>query len=429
MHFFSIINLFFGSLISILLYIFINKKIFNLSQEKNNILLILIFSVLIMIINIFNKDFYKILITIPILTIYFSIIYNINIEKSFVYIIFDTFYAFIGELIVGILFSILPITYSYIFNNVLGGVIGSFLVVIFTLPLLYLKPLSLLLNRIILKINNRKNLIYAFLFLMLIGSITYKDIHGLNNIYSILINIIIFSIFIVLTYMFIKQIHKTYEIEESYNILLEYIDKYEKELENKRKIIHDFRNNLIVINAYISKNNKKLKNYMDEIIKEQREIKTGNLLIKLDNMPRGLKGLLYYKFSQLNKKTILNINIENSIKKVSKIDSKTSKNTLKIIGILIDNAIEAVDNKGYINMDFSIKKNVFVVKIENSYKNNNLKKEKLFNIGYSTKGVNRGYGLNIVNDIVRKNNNIDVNFDVEKTKFKVILKLDIKKVT
>ena len=91
------IDFFTSSLINLVLCIFIVNKVFNLNITKNRkiiILSLLLSSLMIAIINIFNKDTFKILFTFPFIVILIKYIYEIEYSNAIVYSIFSVFYAF-----------------------------------------------------------------------------------------------------------------------------------------------------------------------------------------------------------------------------------------------------------------------------------------------------------------------------------------------
>ena len=49
------------------------------------------------------------------------------------------------------------------------------------------------------------------------------------------------------------------------------------------------------------------------------------------------------------------------------------------------------------------------------------------NVGFSTKGNNRGYGLSLVNEIVNNNSKFNISFDITNSDFKVNFHVQIKK--
>ena len=118
--------------------------------------------------------------------------------------------------------------------------------------------------------------------------------------------------------LYFKENMKSKEMSDKYNELLSTVDTFEKELITKRKIIHDFKNQLIVINGFAD-NPEKLKAYLSEIIKDQKNIPNSKLLLNVEKLPSGLKGLIYYKFSNLDSNINVSIDIKNSLKKYESI--------------------------------------------------------------------------------------------------------------
>jgi sensor histidine kinase regulating citrate/malate metabolism len=53
--------------------------------------------------------------------------------------------------------------------------------------------------------------------------------------------------------------------------------------------------------------------------------------------------LVYYKLANLDNKILVDLSVSGEIKKFNNIEPKKSKDILKIIGVLLDNAIEAVE--------------------------------------------------------------------------------------
>ena len=126
----------------------------------------------------------------------------------------------------------------------------------------------------------------------------------------------------------------------------------------------------------------------------------------LKNIPKGdLKGLLYYKVAVSKKKNI-NIVFEISdlvTKKLKKMHKTKIREVCIILGIYLDNALEAAEKskeKNVVLEIYEINKEINFV-ISNTYeeilsiKNMNRK-------NFTTKGKNHGRGLYYVNKIIRK---------------------------
>jgi len=423
----SYIDLFVGAVINLIFYIFVVVKVFDekIRNKKSIVILnLLIASFFVTIINVFNKDIFKVLLTFPFGIMLFKNTFLIDYKKSIIYLIITTLFMFVGEIMTAFIFSLLPFDYTFIFNHILGTTTGAIIVSIFTLPALYLKKLKKLINKIVNSINEKSKMIITIILVIAIGALTYRNTTGTNNIFNIIMNIaVIITLFSILYIYYIENM-KSQELSKSYNIMFNYLEKYEKELTEKRKIIHDYKNQLIIIRGYIGEN-KKLKEYVDEIINDQKLVKENSIIKNIDLLPKGLKGLIYYKFSQVEDIDI-NLKINTKLDKFDKLSPKLNKQILKIIGILIDNAIEATseEERKYIDINMSIKKDVFNIEIINSC-DKKINKKNLMEVGFSTKGKNRGYGLSLVQDILKQEKVINLSIDVKDNEFISNLKVKI----
>lgn len=421
------LDLFFGAFINVLLCLYIVNNLFiNNKNIKKDYKYILITSLIITIINIFNKYTFKLLLTFPFIVYLIKKVFYINYKKSTVYSFIAVVCIFSSELIASIIFFFIPFDYDFIFNNILGTILGNIVIVIISYIILKINVLKIIFNKIFNYFVFKEFSVYIYLIIIiLLNSITYKSIFKVNTLLDLFVNFIIYLSFILITFLLYKENLKYEELNEKYNDLFNFLEKFEKEIIEKRKIIHDFNNKLIIINGYVN-NQVKLKEYISEIIKEQKELKNNNFINNIDKLPLGIKGLIYYKFSQINKNIDLNINVKNSLKKFEKIPSKLNKEVLTIIGVIIDNSIEAVEKerKKSINIEISCKKNSFLIKIENTC-TRNININEINNVGYSTKGKNRGYGLSLINDITSKEDKIKYNVKIEKNIFtsEVIIKI------
>lgn len=429
MHAIEHLDLFIGALLNIIFYVIVIKKVFKLKwidKPFRNISIIILTSITIAMINMFNTDIFKILITIPFVTLAIKVIFELKLEKSLLLVLISTGYMFIGEIVAFTLISIFKIDYTKLSDYVFGGSIGAVLTIASTIPVLLFKPLNEFIRKN-LKVLERNQIYIMWLFLAtIIITLSYRNMISIGNMGAVVINLVLVLVFVIIVYLLYKESIKSNKLSENYNILLNYLEQYEKEIEEKRKIVHDFKNQLIVINGYADPSNTKLKEYISEIIKENRVIRDNYLVKNIDKIPSGLKGLIYYKFSQLDKSMNIDLLIKKKVKEFDDLNSKVNKDVIKIVGILLDNAIESAraSNDKYISLEMKKEDNKILIIIENST-DKKVDTSKIMGTGFSTKGKNRGYGLSIVNDIIKNNDKIEFTMNSYGSMFETILKIKI----
>lgn len=225
-------------------------------------------------------------------------------------------------------------------------------------------------------------------------------------------------------YLFNKYSLKELEIniknEEMKNIE-EYSSEIESLYDGMRKFRHDYKNILLSMNEYIdNKEYDKLEKYFKEnIFPTENYINNNDFIVKLKNihiMP--LKSLLISKLMKADNNGIKTfIDIQESIDYVP-IEYMDS---IRIFGILLDNAIEAALETKEKILNFAIikRENSFVFVIQNSCKEDEICIYKLQEKGFSTKGENRGLGLYNLKEILIQYSNITLNMEVRNNMFNV----------
>ena len=98
----------------------------------------------------------------------------------------------------------------------------------------------------------------------------------------------------------------------------------------------------------------------------------------------------------------------------------------KILGIVIDNAIEACEktkNKLLTIDSYNIKNSV-IIEVTNSCKEKNIDISSLHKKGYSSKGKNRGFGLHIAHMLLKNSKHLKMEQDCVNNLFitKIIIK-------
>lgn len=232
----------------------------------------------------------------------------------------------------------------------------------------------------------------------------------MNDISIFLINIItIIACVITSIYSIIKNSQLKIAKEN-----LKEAQMYNKSLSNLHDNIrcfkHNFTNTVQAIGGYVQTEDMKgLKVYYSQLL-EECNISTNLSLLnpKLINNPAifNMLSSKYYEADLNNIKLNLSIFLD-----LNTINMKIYDFT-KIMGILLDNAIEATfecDEK-IINFTISIDKsyNRQLLIIENTYKNKDIDTEKIYQKAYTTKINNTGLGLWEVRNTLNKYNNLNL---------------------
>ncbi|MGX7111545.1 sensor histidine kinase [Gemella cuniculi] len=190
-----------------------------------------------------------------------------------------------------------------------------------------------------------------------------------------------------------------------------HIESLEENNNEIRKFKHDFTNIMLSLSGYINSEEIDviaLKKYFNSHVlslKEKIDVTNSTALSHLGNIKnKPLKSLITNKILiALNYNIDIEINIENKISNVFTQEIQLTR----IVGILLDNAIEACRE---LNTDRIIKINILRINktidisITNTFNNENFSIGKFQKNGFSTKGKNRGLGLSIAKEIVSKYN-------------------------
>ena len=305
------------------------------------------------------------------------------------------------------------IPYSLLISSILNNI----LVILFS----KIKFVSKNIKKINLSIKkNNKDWIYIILIMILmVLFITFNKYNMQSSLeYYISIGLVVFVVV-----SFIYVIYNKFQrqaMEDKYNESMEYVLRYEKIINEQGKKNHEYNNQLMVIKGYIDKP-ERLSEYLDEVIGEH---KTGqNYTVKqLGFLPDGgVKGLLYHKLSKMKDNDIkYYLYVDQNLKDKDSdcFNLKTYRDFTKLIGVFLDNAIDAAlkSEEKEIEVELKDKDDYLLLTISNTY-DKNIDINKVGKSGFTTKGVGHGFGLSIVKDIARTNSEIETFSSKENDKF------------
>lgn len=368
---------------------------------------------------------------IMITSLYFSL-FKKNISDSVYYtIVYNVFAAFFEVLLSLIFVGLLKFDTNVYENFSFSLLVFSICNCLSVFFISKIKPLDKALqkfNRIISK--NNKDWIYVLICIILVILLITFNEYNLKSNVEFYINIFItMFMFISIIYVVYNKIQKS-AYENKYNEVMEYVTRYEKIINEQDKKNHEYNNQLMVLKGYLDKPDR-LKDYLELIIGEH---KTGqNYTVKqLGFLPDGgIKGLLYHKLSKMEEEGIKPyLYVDQSMQELSEdiFDIKTCQDITKILGVFIDNAIDASSKaeQKEVEIDFKVQKDCLIISVANTY-DNKTDVNKIGKKGYSTKGAGHGFGLSIVKDISKNNPNIESFSDISDNKFKQTVLIYYKK--
>lgn len=326
-----------------------------------------------------------------------------------------------SEVIVTSFLVLIGINSKDIVNDQSYNLIANILISVIGILIFSISFIKLLFNKIILTFKKSKNLInYLYIVMVILYLIVSKN--GLELILksNYYINVLFIIGIVVILTIIIKNESKYEQLKEENKQMLNYVTKYEKIIATQGKTNHEFKNQLMVIRGYAQMHSDKIIDYIDEIVKDSNKAGSSYLISQLNNFPDGgIKGLLYYKLSIMEDENInYTINVEKSVKSTLKSLSTTDyKNITKILGVLLDNAIDASRKSKDKKINIVVVKNKknIIFKIYNTYKGK-IDIEKV-GTGYTSKGKGHGYGLRLVKDIISEDSTYKINHNLEDNYF------------
>lgn len=349
-----------------------------------------------------------------ILLLYFF--FKITNKKSILYSFGIILILTISEIIITLGMVIVGIKSNILIENVYYNLLANILISLLSIGISKLPFIRIMFLKIINFFDKNKKSIYYFIFcLFIMYFIILKNGFELlfkSNYYINLIILIgILALFVIIMFNDIKSD----QLKEINKQSLNYIRKYEKIITDQGKANHEFKNQIMVIRGYAQMKSPKLIEYLDSIIEDTKNTKSTYLISQLNRFPDGgIKGLLYYKLSIMEEKNIkFNIYCDESVKRKAKnLTSDQMKNVTKILGVLLDNAIDECNNVNDKVIDISLvgKRGKLLFNISNPIIDD--KNVKKFGTGFTTKGKGHGYGLQLVKDIIETNEYIDYECEI-----------------
>lgn len=404
---------FLGAFISSFTAMYIAHKITKIEIDFKKVkfwLIVLIYSIYLIFAYLFSNDILNI-IRIFLNCVVLMIFIKILINNSWIKTIFISFSVIFIMLISEFLCMLIMVYYLKIPSDfLLTDLFANIIICSISLFFINIKKAKYKLEKLIDEIYIKKNM--TIIVLLLLTFLTFSILtctlyFNFPSAYTVLLNFILVIAFAFLALSSFHETNMNAKLNNEYEIVINELNDYEKMLKEKRKLLHNKENDLISIRGLIKGKNKEALEYIDAALNDNYT-EDINVLNSVKYIPfGGLQGLIYKKVLKMqdNKlNVILNVNKNIRKVKISGDNGLHNKTICTIVGILLDNACEAAINskQKIVNIQVYKEESEFVIKIENSYKGTG-DMSRIDEQGYSTKGKDRGFGLDFVKEEVSKN--------------------------
>ena len=375
----------------------------GISKFKKYFLTMLI-SALVFVVNMYVTTSVKFVLIYLLLCLLFYLNYR---EKYLYLTLFKTILIYILMFITDIIASLILMNLTVPTNpdviNLLKA-LGTLLNSILMFGLFKINYFVNLLNKFLSKIMKKEAkilTIFAILLLITLWCVGFEyRLHASFVSFVSLITIVIFLCLMVSVMVY--QYFNNKEVENEKQQLQELMHEYENVLNQTSENRHEMLNDLLILRSIADKNSSEFTRTLDGVIR-QYDTKKFKKYTSLAKLPTGVKGMIYYKIAFINENEINFDTVVNGVDyaKFEAMDKELYYKVCKILGILMDNAIDAcVDSdKKKLVVSVYTENEDLCVEIDNSY-SGIVDKDGIKKKGYTTKGKNHGHGLTILNRII-----------------------------
>lgn len=404
---------FIESFINVLLF----TTLLNLNIDKKDKTRYIIFiSLFVYLSNIFIPNPFKFFVNLIVIILSIHFILHVSFLKSLICLIIPTLLAIISE---SLLIRLCMHFFNYDITTFTTYPLYRFLISLSIQILVFLIYLIIKYFKIQFSIlenmQNKNRTIFIANFSIAIITIAIQFFIAGFYIEKLPVYIVILSNLTLVTYL----LFSLYSLSKSTQLELTTLNLEQEKEHNRilklaqddiRGFRHDFTNIICTIGGYVhTKDMEGLTNYYNQIQKDV--VKVNNLTAlnpDIINNP-AIYALITSKYDKA-----ADLNISMSVEVFTDLNALPMKiyEFTRILGILLDNAIEAAqecnEKNVYIHIRKDEKHNRQLLIVENTYKDKTIDTDKIFEKNYSTKPKNTGLGLWEVRQILKRNNNLNL---------------------
>lgn len=388
-----------------------------------------------LLINFFLVNGFIRIITLLIILIFFCLlIFNKSLKETLIISFMSEIIMILSEFIFVLFTNIIyASSVSNLVNTFSGTLLANLIISIMAMLLAEIKAWKVLYNKlfnIMKRVTDGKIVLVVITLLISFNTIFGFLYQKVNLTYMLIINVFISVVYIFIFIKFLIAKNNYTTINNKYNNTIKSLQEYEEILDAYRISSHENKNELLTIRSMVVKKENNIPEYIDKII--DNKIKDDEkLMFEASIIPAGgLRAVIYSKLLIMKDKKIkFKLNVERNVRTVELIElgEDLMLDICKIIGVFLDNAIEAVQE---------LKRKDIMIKLYTDGDNLNIEVSnnfegiidinKMSDKGYTTKSSGHGYGLSLVKGIIDTNNKLINIKKVNKNIFTQILKIRIK---
>ena len=348
------------------------------------------------------------------------ILFKRDLKHSILVVVVSQMIIMISEVILVLLLSIIFAgDIEQLINSCIGGLVINVVVAIISYIFLLSKIPKKIFNLMVyltILMKKREVLIYCIMIILVSVISAYESYIALPTIVILITNTIMAVVFIFMVLKFAMAEDKYARTNNKYQVSITSLKEYQEILDKFRVSTHENKNQLLTIKTMVK--DPKVISYIEAIIDEKTK-DNEKIMNKAYKIPDDrFRSLIYQKLCKIDELKIkYKFTISNDVKTADLIDMDDYlvTNTCSILGVYLDNAIEAVKDlkKKNIFLEIYIMDGYLCFDITNNFEGI-LDIDKLFKPKYTTKGEEHGYGLSVVSKIVRENDNIDNECEINK---------------
>ena len=431
------LGLFIGGIVLFYCEIFVWSRFFCEKINYKNVwfyLSIFILTMLYIFNSIYVNAFFRILTISILMCICNWLIFKKRFNETTISVIYGQFIATFADVIGVIILAVLfRGDTEFVKNNFFRTLIGNVIVSLFYVGISFIpfvRKIYLKLVEFTDRFKIRNVIMWSLLIVISINFFMAIIYYKMSSLFVVIINSLLVIIYSLIVYKAMNQKSINMVVEAENVSLMESLHQYEDMVDRQRVDNHENKNQLLIIKNMIKKNDKDVIKYIDTVVKDEKEDDEA-LYTKVKSIPSGgLQGIIYQKMLSMKDNRILfSLDVSRDVRKIDleKMNVEDNYKLCKIVGVLLDNAIEEslkIDDRR-IMISLYVDEDMLIIDISNRF-DGKIDLDKIDEEGYTTKGEGHGYGLSLVKKLVDGNDCFINERKVNKDVFKQVIKFKIK---